>query len=167
MRCPGLAYRHTYTHTHTKSFTRGERVPQSQISHSSQLGGQDTGRVNLIREKIRPWQTERLLLWPWGACKFKTKFNRCHTVAAPYLVNNVLWGSTVCWERFANLCISLSHLRNETKSTWQPWVVCVKNRAVNPFLNWRKQRKHTSYKAFQDWAQISCKQVICEKTKPL
>ncbi len=81
--CPAYRHAHTYTHTH-RSFTRGERVPQSQISHSSQLGGQDTGRVNLIREKIRPWQTECLLLWPWSACKFKAKFNRCYTVAAQY-----------------------------------------------------------------------------------
>ena len=50
------AHTHTHIHTHTQelSFTRGEGVPRGQINHPSQLGVRDTGRVNLIREKIRP-----------------------------------------------------------------------------------------------------------------
>ena len=53
---------HTHTHTHKMSLAQGERVPQSQISQPSKLWVQDTGRVNLIRKKIRPWQNEWLLL---------------------------------------------------------------------------------------------------------
>lgn len=99
---------HTHTHTHTLS----------RISHPSQLGVQDTRRVNLIREKIRPWQNECLLLYPWSARTFKVKLNRCCTVAAHYLQYNINCKITP-WNTVENQSAdfetqTLSHLRNET-----------------------------------------------------
>lgn len=74
----------THIATHM-SFTQEERVSQSQISHPSQLGVQDAGRVNLIREggldcdKVSAGSCVHA-----GPVNSKKKFRRRHAVAAHY-----------------------------------------------------------------------------------
>lgn len=160
-------HKHPYTGTRS-GFSWGTRAPQSQISHRSQLRGEDTGRVNLITEDIRPRQAECLLLCPWDACKFQAEFNRCCTVAAHHLDRDInCKGRPFVETNLQTLSLALMSAIWKKSNREQPVAVggSNKNRPVNLSFNWGKQHKHTRHTASRGQTQISCKQVIGWESK--